>query len=349
MIRCGMIGRAESTGLSAMSRDAALNLPINDVVIVDVHHPQPMDLTPFPGAPVADPTTPAFETAVKAMLPRIDTLLVLETPYDPRVYDWAREADVMTVCVAMPEYDIPERWGADIIVNPTDYLHDRLPPGAIVFPWPVDTASVIFRARTEARTFLHIVGQPCAQDRNGTKLVIDAFRAMPDRRLIVRSQVSVVKGVKHAKNIEYRVGNPTLEELYDDGDVLVYPRRYAGQSLVMQEAQAAGLPLVCLDREPDRGWTLSPALIPAHVKNTWPVVRNSQRDVPGTGIKTDYSPVDVYDAKISDVIATIERVASNPFVVESLSNFSHSRASHMSWGALRGEWVKILSGSCPSL
>lgn len=344
MIRCGLIGRAEETGLGRMSKDAVRNLPIADSIVVDVHHPQPMDLEPFGSAPVVDPKTPAYEKAVRNMLARIDTLLVLETPYDPRVYEWAREADVLTVCVAMPEYDIPDRWRADIVVNPTNYLHDRLPPGSLVFPWPVDLDYIVFRPREKAETYLHIVGQPCSQDRNGTQLVLRAFAAMPDLHLIVRSQEKVKQPVS-AANIEYRIENvANVSDLYQEGDVLVYPRRYAGQSLPCMEAQAAGLPLICLDRDPERDWTMSTALIPAFVKNSWPVIRRSSRDVKAAH-NPGYSPVDVYDALISDVIETVDRVKA-PYIVESLSNYSRARAKKMSWEELGPSWLRILEGRC---
>lgn len=339
-MRCGLLARSENTGLGRMSLDAFNRLHPTAVVVVDVHHPTSMHLDRFPDAEVADPLTPAYETVVKRLLDRVDVLLVLETPYDPRVYTWAREKRVSTVCVAMPEYDIPERWGADLVINPTPYLHDRLPENSIILPWPVDTSAIEHRHRTHIDTWLHIVGQPCAHDRNGTKLVIDTFKKLPHRKLLIRAQEKFTTR-KLPSNIEVRIGNVAhVSDLYQEGDALIAPRRYAGQNLPALEAMAAGLPFICLDREPDNLITPAYATIPCHVKIDWPVRRNSRFDT--SGQPTQYSGLEVYDAKVADVEGVIEATSQNDFIVDQLSRHSREQAEQMSWEALGNRWLNLL-------
>ena len=45
-------------------------------------------------------------------------------------------------------------------------------------------------------------------------------------------------------------------ERWETGDALLLPRRYGGLSLVAQEALAAGMAVVMLDREPERRWPI---------------------------------------------------------------------------------------------
>lgn len=329
-----------------MSRDAMTHLQPSHVVVVDVGGPHAKHLDWFPGAPVVKPTTPAFEQEVRHMLGQVDSLLLLETPYDARLYDWAREAGVFTVVVAMPEYHIPERWRADLVVNPTSYLHDRLPEGSIVLPWPVDTSAITYRPRTQIDTWLHVVGQPCAHDRNGTNLVLRAFEQMPEQQLIIRSQVPL-RNLRRSRhhNIQFvSKETATVDELYQDADAFILPRRYAGQSLVINEAQAAGLPLVCLDRVPEAAWTAPKALIPSHGRKGrgWTRSRADvyprNRTLPG-----GLGQLEIADAAIEDVVRTVHRVAGSLGRTQRLSDLSRHRALSMSWDAIGDRWRSIVS------
>lgn len=342
-MRLGLLARADNTGLGRMSDDAVRHLKPSQVVIVDVRHPHGVSYrdwdTIVDFIEVADPQTSAFQDAVHRMLENIDVLLILETPYDSNVYGWAWQFDVRTVCVAMPEYNIPSRWRADRVVNPTPYLNDRL-PNALINPWPVDTLNYTPRVRYSANTFLHVVGQPCANDRNGTDLVYQAFRRLPHRNVIFRSQVQL--DYRPYSNMDFRVGNVVHPaELYTEGDVFLSLRRYAGQNLPAMEAMASGLPLVCLDREPDNRWTHPSAIIPAYVRREWAVRNRSTRDARSMR-ESGATGLPVYDAKVEDVMEVIERLAADAALVEELSREAIRRSNEWSWTYLLPQWQRIL-------
>lgn len=319
-----------------MSADAQRFLEPSATLVVDARQGYHMHLDRFPGAEVVPRSGTALRQAAEEMLDEIDVLLTLETPYDFSIFDIARAKGVRTVLVAMPEYHRPylRLPQPDLIVNPTPYMHDLF-DDAVCLPWPVDLDAVSFRHRTQVGEWLHVIGQAADHDRAGTALVVDTFEAMADQKLVIRVQnpgdrrLKAVLGKAHSlSNITILAGDVAdTRELYDRGDIFFAPRRYAGQSLPANEAQAAGLPLVCLDRTPDATWTL-PELTIA------------------------YSPVatdrrfgfEIAGADVDDAVAVCRHVSDSPSLVANFSAFSRSRAEAMSWQVLRDDWLSLLAG-----
>lgn len=327
-MRLGLIARAEDRGLGRMSWDAQRFLQPTATVIADFNCPYPKHLERFPGAPVVKPRTPEFQSAIEDLLSKVDVLLTFETPYDYDVYEWAKDYNVKTVCVIMPEYFPLNQPQPDVLVNPTVYMRDELPRKTLTLPWPIDLTTITHVPRTEINTWLHIVGQPCALDRNGTQLVLRAFQRNR-KPLIVRTQTPLSYAPK-VSNIDYQIGSlDHTSDLYQGADALIMPRRYAGQSLVMNEAQAAGLPLICLDRSPERNWTVPECRIP---------VRRAR-------IAKRHSPIEVSDASIYDIMNVVDQFHELPGLCEWASNFSRDRAEAMSWDRLGPLWVDLLEQS----
>lgn len=330
-MKVGLLARADSRGLGHMSWDAQRFLSPHRTVIVDAQQGHDMHPERFPDAPIVLPDTPNFREACLAMLSDIDVLLTLETPYDYSLYTWARELNVPSVLVCMPEYyayrlhpDLPR---PDVVVNPTTYMQDSTHADHVL-PWPVDTSAIPYVPRKSADVFLHVVGQHCAWDRNGTRLVLDAFRLLPGLKLVARSQVpyQLLRKGRSLPNVTVMEGETrTVADLFSVGDVLVYPRRYAGNSLLINEAQANGLPLICLARNPEKDWTILPALCP------------TTRD------STTRRGFHVYDASPRTLAHIIERLAESPDLVEALSLFSRKRALSISWNVMLPLWQCLLS------
>lgn len=121
-----------------------------------------------------------------------------------------------------------------------------------------------------ARRVLHMAA-PAMLDRNGSQAMLAALSHYkgPPFTLVVGgstfagNRAAVRRGVDSRMVWPRQVGNVTVEvlpaltdhrDLYRDVDLLVIPRRYAGQSLPASEAAAAGVPVLMTDVAPQDGW-----------------------------------------------------------------------------------------------
>lgn len=196
------------------------------------------------------------ERTCREWLDGLDVVFSAETFYDWRFCRWAREAHVATVCLAMPEFvrpdwfDQPTQWWA-----PTTYRLIRLPSTTRVVPVPVPTDRfTIHESSTDGPLrWLHVAGAQTISDRNGTRAVMSALHAVQrPTRITVRTQTPLELGsVMPRVQLLQRFDNVRdYWRIYDDADVLVMPRRYAGLCLPTIEAMGAGLPVVMTDMAP---------------------------------------------------------------------------------------------------
>ena len=77
-------------------------------------------------------------------------------------------------------------------------------------------------------------------------------------KLIVRSQVPIKE--YNDPRIEYRIG--TFDNIWDEGDVFVFPEKFNGLSLPLQEAFASGMMVMATDRYPMNTWLCTDCLLP---------------------------------------------------------------------------------------
>lgn len=112
--------------------------------------------------------------------------------------------------------------------------------------------------RQFARTFIMNAGNGGLGGRNGTRELIEAFRHVKsDARLLIRSQIPLTCD---NPKIEVRVG--TFEDIWSEGDVFIFPEKFNGLSLPLQEAHASGMLVMCGDRFPMNTWLPKEPLIP---------------------------------------------------------------------------------------
>lgn len=144
---------------------------------------------------------------------------------------------------------------------PTDWMLHRMPEETRLLWMPVATDHVRYHARSDTpRRFLH-VSAPAMADRNGTELLRKALDEYVGPRIEVYvsgpeapHEPSTVGLNGHVRVLPLEDVADYWDRYTDDYDALIQPRRYGGLSLVMQEALAAGLPVICLDRHPEHSW-----------------------------------------------------------------------------------------------
>lgn len=190
------------------------------------------------------------------LIERSDVIFGIETFFNWKVIPKAREKGKKTVL--MPMYECtpyPNPYVADLILSPSLLDLDYYPGSTLVI---VPTGAVP-RLRERARVFVHNAGNGGLGGRNGTKELLEALQHVRSPiKLILRSQVPLK--VPNDPRIDYRLG--TFENIWDEGDVFIFPEKFNGLSLPIQEAFASGMLVMCGDRRPMNKWLPTEPLIP---------------------------------------------------------------------------------------
>lgn len=196
------------------------------------------------------------------------TLLFFETPFDWALIPMARERGIRTVLMPMYECTpFPFPYEPDLILCPSRLdlrFYTEMGKNCTYLPVPT---KVDWNLRTEARVFVHNAGNGGLGGRNGTKELIRAMAFVKSPiTLILRSQVPIrnygVFGAHLDPRIRLIEGTIPNEELWKEGDVFVFPEKFNGLSLPLQEAYASGMLVMAGDRFPMNEWLPREPLIP---------------------------------------------------------------------------------------
>ena len=255
-MRVGTVCYATAQGLGVLAKAFYDHGVITDPVIVR-HGSRPTHPEWYP------PGTPSvggdeIRAAVGRMLDRVDAMLFFETPFRWELIADCRAKGVASVL--MPMYECMPRvlpLHPDLILNPSA-LDQRHYPEGVQVTVPVTAAT--WRPRGDAvRTFVHNAGHGGLRGRNGTAELIEAWpHVSPDARLILRSQenltVEQTRALRKCGNVDIRIGTAPHAQLYMEGQAFVFPEKFNGLSLPLQEAHAAGMVVVATDRFPNNTW-----------------------------------------------------------------------------------------------
>lgn len=274
------------------------------------------------------------EEKLRGWLKGLDVVLGAETFYHPDVVSWARTEGVTTVLQINPEFapwygpdpSPPER--PDVLVSPTMWHLERL-HGVHYLPFPVDREKFPFRLRTTAETFVHVAGHRAMGDRAGSKLVMQdlPFTWERKRLVVMRTQSGFdfeSSLFQYARVEKGNIHDPL--DLYQNADVLVQPRRYGGQSLVVNEALSCGVPVIALDRIPERSWD-GVFTIPCH---------------PRGQLRAQGGRFDFEECNRGQVADAIESFASGQVDITEWSQAADSHAERISWNKLLPVYMDFL-------
>lgn len=327
-LKVGTICYATEQGLGLLARDFINNGVVTDILIVH-HSSHKTHEEWYNGATVirADQWTKERRTVCQ-FIEKQNAMLFFETPFYWNGLDHCRQVGVRSVLMPMYEcmpVHLPSQ--PDIIISPS-LLDQRYYPRSEFIPVPVD---VPWRQREEARVFVHNAGHGGLRRRNGTGLLLDALKHVTSPiKLILRSQVRLQWGVDDPR-VEVRIGSPAFEELWRDGgegDVFVFPEKFNGLSLPLQEARAAGMLVIAGDRFPINTWLPKEPLIP--------VQRYDPERVSGRCHEFDSA---VYDPRA--IAAKIDEWYGHD--IAEYSAQGRAWAEQMSWDVLRERYLEVLS------
>lgn len=350
-MRLGIVARADNRGLGVQTRAFVEHLEPAAVLVVEMGP----SLTPFREdfscfdrttcrvAPLLAGTLPA--EAIEWLVRESDVILTAETPYDYDLIVRARSAGVGTVVQGNHEFmrwttepDLPR---PDLFLAPSTWHVGLWPQPTVVLPFPVDRERFPFRLRTgPALELVHVAGHRARADRAGTRLVLQAMRSVrAPVRLTIRSQDRLGGSGPYSprdprrRHVEIVVAdvedNRDLYRTAEGGepDAAIQPRRYGGQSLPLNEELSLGLPVIALDREPERGELPSEALVPARRSAVIP---------------TQGGPVGIWTCDPRMLAVKIDRLATDGEFVERLSRAADQRSDRIAWSRLKPRYLAAL-------
>lgn len=238
---------ATDQGLGYLARDFVENLGI-DKVLVKPHSSRTNHYDWYPNR----------VESVDELLADIDTLIAFETFFDWSLIARARKMQIKTVL--MPMYECtpnPLPYNPDLILSPSlldsqYYLHSFRINVPVAQKW---------RLRKKAKVFVHNAGNGGLGGRNGTRELLAAMKFVKwPIKLIIRTQSLDIHS--DDPRVEIRRGQAPKEELYNEGDVFIFPEKFNGLSLPLQEAFASGMLVMGSNRFPMNTWLPNDPLIP---------------------------------------------------------------------------------------
>jgi hypothetical protein len=297
----------------------------------------PLHLHRFPGA-IATPVID--EALIRDFLHGLDVVFTIETPYDYSLYKIARQMGVKTVLQYNYEYlgylkpgfkeelpDVllaPSKWHIKDVENE---FGGRCKVDFI--PFPVNTDLIRRREFKKIKTLIHVAGQKSSHTRNGTKDFIEGLRKMQyPLDVIIYTQSEEDYGFLpdwievRSKPIE------NYWDLYQEGEVLVLPRHYGGQSLQLNEAMAAGM-IPAMPNIGPQNLFLHPIML-----------------TPTSGKKKIFAniPVDSYAISPTDLGLHLDLLAQmEPEGVKALSDYAYCQALLMSWRNLKPKYDRLFA------
>lgn len=337
-MKLGLLAVSSKTGLGYQTKDYFKFLSPTKTLIVDISsiNGSKQHYEWYPGAKICRGFPQQKD--LKEFLRGLDVVLTAETPYNFELFPMAKERGVKTVCVENPEfYDYfkyPHLPMPDMMILPSSWKEGEIrshaePLGTKVVQLhhPVDRDVFKFRLRSQKR-LVHIAGNPAVHDRNGT---FDALNASGGS-LLVYVQKEAMARMLRARYSQSRVIEQVEDniEMYQMGDVLVFPRKYGGNCLPLNEALSCGMPVIMPDINPNNDLLPSEWLVPASV----------------TGHFEPRAKVDIYTTDLQALRDKIDWFRSCDITEESKK--ADKIAESISWKVMLPKWRKVLEELCSS-
>ena len=322
----GIVARADNSGLGNMSWELWGRLGIDKAVVITngVYQTFPERF----GCKEALPASEFDDAAVRRLLEGLDAIITVETPYNWNLYKIAKEMGVKSVMFPMYECLKKGMPRPDLYICPSDLDFDSIEGSKVSMPFPVNTEKIRFKTREYARTFVHNAGHGGLLGRNGTDIVLAAIPLVKnkDARFIIRSQTPTECD---DPRVDVRVGNfENYWDMWDEGDVFVFPHKFDGLSLPIQEALAAGMPLITTRMYPFDTWLPTEFMVDVDRTETVKLSRE---------ITASFVAPDVLAHRI-DAWAGRE--------ISTLSKMAGMIANERSWKALKWEYDRLLFKLC---
>jgi hypothetical protein len=325
-VKIGIIGRADNTGLGVETWEFCRHFPNAKVMIVEYEslYPGPVYKI-YPerfNHPVIISERPA-ENDLESFFKSIDVLFTIETPYYPKAFDIVRRMGVKSILRV--NYEWFKDYRPDLYISPSLYHFNDLPEPKTYLPFPINREVLPFKLRKKAKKFIHIAGNmKAAYDRNGTELFLQAIPHIKSKvEIVIKSQVPIA-----CTDPRVRVdvcNHDDYWKIWEDADVYVSPRRYAGQSLPLNEAMSLGMAVIMTDLTPQNGFLPKELLIKPLQVNKLMINRE----------------IEIADIDPKDIAKKIDEIAGKD--ISKYSKISNHIAQAWSWEKLKPQYVNFFN------
>ena len=345
-MRIGLICRADNGGLGAQTHDFYRNMNPAKTLVIDISHLTGFEnhLERYPDAKVHKGFLD--NEAIEWITDNVDVIFTIEIPYNYALFETARRKGVKTFLQYNYEFldymREPELPYPDVLMAPSHWnfgkVLEKFGSKAIVdyLPVPVDRTIFKYRKREQAKTFIHVAGHTLYEDRNGTEIVIEALNYLKKgAKIIIYSQHDL--GIPKEKigkfpqyELEIREGDfKYRDELYKEGDVLIFPRRYGGLSLQLNEAMSSGIVPIMTDVMPQNTMLKQELLLaPIHIKP----------------IQTRGADIDCYGVDPRLVALKIDEMTGQR--IGYLSDWCNKEAEKISWETMKPKYERFFEEVC---
>lgn len=366
-MRIGLIARMDNSGLGIQTHEFYMHMRPSKTLVVDMsghnnnrQYPERYTDHRQPGMQVEFSHGIPTNGAIHEFLDDLDCLFVAEAPYNYFLYEAAKQRHVKTAVQYNYEFldwflygDLPK---PDMLIAPSRWHFDEMQAWCetqdikhVYLHCPVNRVKLPYREITQAKTFLHIVGRAAAHDRNGTETVIAASQFLnTDAHILIHFQGEQGIGHQVTHTIDdyeryvYQRGNrnkvsfqqkefDNYNEIYQQGDVLVLPRRYGGNCLPMNEALSTGMPVIMPNISPNN----------AILDTSWLVSAEKVDQF------TPRTVVDIYGCDPRDLAAKIDEFYNMPAEQMLAHNqIANAIASKLDWSVMKKEYFEALESLC---
>jgi glycosyltransferase involved in cell wall biosynthesis len=323
-INIGLVARADRGGLAAESLEFFNNMPVSKVLVVDMGSSN-LELYPEALVSKAEPD----DYMCQHFLDNLDLVFCLETPYNWNLFRFARERGIKTILRINYEWlPDPVKQPPDIYIAPSLWNYNSIPDPKVYLPYPINTDRFTYTPRSKAKVFVHHAGNGnAAWDRNGTQILLAALPFIKKKiKLIIKSQVPIECDDKRVKVIVSDDKN--YWDNWPDGDVYIAPRRYAGQSLTLNEAMAKGMAIIMTDIAPQNEFLPKKLLVKPDLVERISVCR----------------PFDIATITPKALAAKIDETAGRD--ITKYSEASHRIAQAWSWRRLKQRYLQLFENIC---
>lgn len=271
----------------------------------------------------------------------VDIIFVCETPLNYCLFEKAKRKGVPVVLQYNYEFlDYLQRTDIEapaVLAAPSSWNRDKVEAMNIapVVDWPVpaNTDDIKPRVIEKAQTFVHIAGKEAAHDRNGTFTFLEAaiktgkrykyrvYAQNASERLTKR-----ITAISRDIDIELVENTPNYADIYKSGDVLVMPRKYGGLCLPMQEALAAGMPVVMSDVSPNDQRLPKQWLVKATKKSSFMA-------------RTE---IDIYETDVDHLAYKMAQLATDDEFMQWSNKEALRLGKELSWETLKSYYESML-------
>lgn len=303
----GFLARMDNSGLGTMSWEMCRHLKFDEVMLVSRKYnnfPKRFD----------------GQNIVKKL--NTDIIVTIET-----WYDWNYLAGKKWVLIPMYECTMPLAYKPHRTIA-VSLLDKKWYPDSVYLPFPVARDRLPFKLRKRANVFVHNAGHGGLTGRNGTQELLEAMRYVKsDIKLIINSQNPIICS---DKRVEVRVKDyENYWEIWNEGDVFIFPEKFNGLSLPIQEAISVGMPIMCTDRFPFNSYLPKELMIKSEGVNILGKRQGFMKKIPSAKINP------------KDIAQKIDEWAGRDITKYSL--MMDKLAQQLSWESLKEQWQKAIT------